>query len=702
MAQRLVPSHLPRVPTQVSSWSPSSARLMRDCACRRAAAGSPGRGGAGRRDSLWPHNVCGCSRRRVHGGPQVALFLLLPLWGDFVLVYCINEQSFPSRGFTDSASGSMRVTTLVLLSCVLVSHGCELCTAQRTGDGPVFELTDLSFDTAVARHDLLLLLLYKGGADDRPTRTAISALARTAGRLEMSLKDEYLDPVLITPQVRRAVSLSTVVDHNHHSLMIAQIDVHAHPITAHRMGVHEVELPALRLVRGDATYGYKIRAPNGDFVTRTGMAILDELNAPPTLVGEEVGEGEETSTSPKKTADGRPHARVVGTLHSQPSLCAFQQVAHAYRKPDVSSGFPAVGFALDVQGSSAGLSDCPLPAFAPRASYSPPSAPVTAPPPPPPSSPYPSAAAPMATRRPPALPTTLEPAELMSGPERIVLAVQPATGLAPAAETVLEMPLHRYAAGGGPISPKALHAWVHWAVLPKTARLDGAKRSVLGSTHLREGDVGVLLTSEGLTSEGLVSERVHSDSPSATDAQARVRLERLQQRLMSHGRHGLTLLWGARADRSLHDLLSKLGLGAKDARARDPGGVQEGGGEYFAIIRLAGSRFAEVHVMDNDRPIDEPISDEALHAFCAGFLNALHGVSAETTVTAGLPWALRLRGTTTTTVAWAASLSAVSLVLLLAWLACSWQSRHAHPHPHGAAEKQSERGAHTLLEKKDR
>lgn len=208
---------------------------------------------------------------------------------------------------------------LLLIISSKRADACSLCSPQRAGDGPIFELTTDSIDAAAERHDLLVLLLYHEG--ETSSSTVKGMFAKAAGRLKQALADPYLDPTLLDPSLR--VSMSTVVTDERHSLMLAQIDASAHPLAAARLGVLSVELPALRVLRGDANFGYKLRGPAADFVVRTGRAVLHELNAPRRVT---------VATLPQQPQEGgRPTGalHVVATLGQRQGICAVEQVGPA-------------------------------------------------------------------------------------------------------------------------------------------------------------------------------------------------------------------------------------------------------------------------------------------------------------------------------------------------------------------------------------
>jgi hypothetical protein len=389
------------------------------------------------------------------------------------------------------------IGTLLSAALTAVVRGCSLCTPQRSTDGPVFELTTDSLDAAAERHDLLVLLLYNGGSlpskPDQQTVNAKSAYSRTAGRLLKAFNDPYLDPAILDPELR--ASLAVEVTDTRHTVMLAQLDANEHPLAAHRLGVHSQELPALRMLRGDATYGYKIRGPSGDFVTRTGRAVFDELKAA-------------RSPAVRLTAPAEPlpavggELRLLGELHSSAKACVFQQVkppsahpwhptppsrtpwdptltipprppeqvAHAFRKPDEPSVWPPVTFALHPSSSAAAV--CTSLALQPRPSS-------------PPSAPKPDAHTP-ASRAAPLPPPIAPPAAHAAAaadaavPADHILMYDAPGALSMDARSTLVMPLH---GGGARLSAQRLHRWVHWAALPKVAQIADAKGA---ATYLRE------------------------------------------------------------------------------------------------------------------------------------------------------------------------------------------------------------------------
>ena len=446
---------------------------------------------------------------------------------------------------------SLRGTCLIVC-CLTFAGGCSLCAPQRADDGPVFEVTTDSIEAAVERHDVLVLLLYNGADANQSTVNSKRAFARTAGKILTLMNDPYSEFALLPSRA----SIATEVSAERDSVMLAQLDTAEHPLAAHRLGVHPAELPALRFVRGDASYGYKLRGPAGDFVTRTGLAVLDELKA------------ERALASSAAASDGGDAMRVLGTLHSGASLCAFQQVAHAFRKADEPSAWPAVAFALQPESRGSG---CALAAF---------SSPAVSPPPTviPPASP--PQAAPQAPQAPSALP-----------PERVVLANAPAADPQHHSPTVaLVMPPPPTAT----LTAQHLHAWVHWACLPKVAELRGPTEDAANTaTFLRESVVGILWL---------------ADASEHARAEADRQLRALAQSLIEARLHGLTLLHASQSNPALEQLRAQLGL-----RSSASGG---GAWPEFVIVRCAGSRFAGVHVLP------EAVSPEAVHAFSWRFMEA--------------------------------------------------------------------------------
>lgn len=484
----------------------------------------------------------------------------------------------------------------------------------------------------------MLLLLYNRERQDSPTKNSISLLSTVAGRLEAALRDEYLDPMLIDPDKRRAVNISKEVDHEHHSLMIAQVDVGTHPLVAYRLGVHpEVELPAIRILRGDATYGYKIRAPAGEFVTRTGKAVLDELNTPVNLLTTR------PSLLPRPTAakgvfrgeqpTSLPPFLVVATLHTLESVCALQLVAHTFRKPDESSGWPSVAFALSSE-STVDAAACPHAALTARSSEA-----LHAP----------SSVAPSAS--PPSLPPLAPPSRPAGhaadlSVEKVVLysSETPISTPFEMPHSLVQAQSKGFSAG---LEAKTLHSWVHWAALPKWASLDddlpvmansatvaggsarggaaskGPLRSMkpiaASGCFLREGDVGILIELPSSRKVG-----TSAGSPGLTTKKAALdRLRELSSQLISNGFHGLTLLHVERGGAAFHDLVTRLKVATAVGNEIES---TETSKSAFLIVRLAGSRVAEAKLLR--QPADDCADgDEALYRFCVDFLKARHGYS---------------------------------------------------------------------------
>ena len=163
---------------------------------------------------------------------------------------------------------------------------------------------------------------------------------------------------------------------------------------------------------------------------------------------------------------------------------------------------------------------------------------------------------------------------------------------------VLEMPTST-----GGMSAQTLHDWVHWAALPKVDELKPDRESA--ATYLRDGSVGILF--------------VGSASGEATSA-ARQMLRVLAHRLISEGLHGMTLLHASKAEPGHRQLREKLGLAAA---------INET--DEFCIVRLAGSRFAETHMLQQVQETtgggrDADWDTEVFHS-CAHFLRGGSGSS---------------------------------------------------------------------------
>ena len=240
-------------------------------------------------------------------------------------------------------------TLLLLAFSPPTARACDLCNAPPKPafedlSEHLFELTADSIETVVASHELLVLVLY----DDA---TASHARLRNFATAASTLKG--MEPTRI---------------------LLATIDVGAYAEVAHRLEVPQSTLPAVRLLRGDASFGSEYHGGHSSPDEVVG-ALLEELQ----LGGESVV----TRLRPEDEAEWRAanDTRVVARLRRPESLRAYMQVASAFRR--------AIRFGLLLPAPPSAAAAPPLapPSTPPDGSSPPPRSPpplAPAPPPPPP------------------------------------------------------------------------------------------------------------------------------------------------------------------------------------------------------------------------------------------------------------------------------------------------------------------------------
>ena len=192
----------------------------------------------------------------------------------------------------------------------------------------------------------------------------------------------------------------------------------------------------------------------------------------------------------------------------------------------------------------------------------------------------------------------------------------------------------------------------------------GRQKASPQARFLREGDVGILITPQAGALHAAQVTGVQAKGDAMGEAPGR--LLALSRRLISEGLHGLTLLHVARGGSAYAELVAKLGAASPAVRDTIDVAVEapEGRHEAFMIVRLAGSRFAEVRLLQEPKRARAVSSsrggrsahgtcrsctpdDEALYRFSVAFLAARHGwhgytSNAEDTAAAWRRWATEL------------------------------------------------------------
>ncbi len=438
---------------------------------------------------------------------------------------------------------------------------CDVCdgiASRKINSGEVLEINDAGLERLAPAHSMLAILLYK------PYDAKTERMQRAFDDVASALKaDGLLD-----------------------KCVLAQIDAETFPRAAASLHVEAVEMPAIRLVRGDAAFGYPLRAGGSvaELLSRLRIEISRrDAPAAKRLLPEELSRLE---------SDGNG-TRVLVRASRQSSLRAVEQVAHALHG--------AVTFALPASPSDRTAASLePLPP--------PPVSPLSPPPPP-------SEAPPSSSSSPPS-----SSSSSVLSPERVRLLREVSPDLA-GEVPALEMPTHfadvdggyPLAHGVGGVSARQLYRWVRWAALPSVFALTPSS----ATTYLVEGASGIAFV------KGV-------DGSNKTRDFVVRRLRRIAERMRLEGEHGLWLLYADPNDAAHARLRLQLGLGGQGAAtttsssssssntppaASNAAGTseKESGGE-FAIIVMAGGRILERFVMP------PPFTFDAVHAFSSAFV----------------------------------------------------------------------------------
>lgn len=478
----------------------------------------------------------------------------------------------------------MLIRFALLFFCATGAGACDVCdglATRKVASGEVLEISDEGLERLAPAHPLLVLLLYK--PHDSRTRQMQEAIDAIAASL-------------------KALGLLT-------SCVMAQLDADACPRAAAMLHVEPTEMPAIRIVRGDPSFGYALRASGGTVqdlashvraeVERTAAPPLTHLDAPDMAAFEAAADG---------------GTRVIAAVHLPHSRRAIEQAAHALHG--------VVAFAL--------------PHAAPATPPGPAHATASAPTPQPPSAPPPPIASPAPSSAPPAIakliapervrliressddfagePPTLEmPARFpaVAGEAPSLAAPPAASPRSSAANAVTNHRMteqddgEREESGGG-WSARQVHRWVRWAALPSVYALTPQT----AATYLVDGASGVLF--------------VPGAAPSGqTRDYATRRLRKVSRQLIEAGDHGLWLLYAGRHDPVHVRLRTQLGLATSGGGGGIDGGGGAGGGgrggaaageSDFAIVVMASGRIAHRFVMP------PPFTYERVHAHCRAFV----------------------------------------------------------------------------------
>ena len=431
----------------------------------------------------------------------------------------------------------MRLVIALLCVAARMANACDVCdglAARKVASGEVLEISDEGQERLVVEHALTALLLYK------PYDPRTQPLQQAFDEVAISLKDSGLLQ----------------------SCVMAQINVESFPRAASLLNVESVELPAIRILRGDAAFGYPLRSAAGG-----AQALLAQLRTEITRLPAPAIERLDPDDLAEFEATGKG-TRVVAELTDSHSVRALGQVTHALHG--------AVRFAMP--------------------QVAPPTAPhggaTSAPSPPP-------VARVRLVREVSADFDGEEPALEMPRRFPTVAGEAPASAAGGASHAVAAPAAP--ASHEGRVGAQQLYRWVRWAALPSVFALTPQT----ATTYLVEGASGVLFVPGAAGSN-------------RTRDYAVRRLRKLASRLRDAGDHGLWLLWADRHDQSHARLRAQLGL-ADGAGAGVAGGATAaaGGaadGSEFAIVVMAGARI--LHRF----PLPPPFTFERVYEHCTAFL----------------------------------------------------------------------------------
>jgi len=236
---------------------------------------------------------------------------------------------------------------LLLLGLVRFTCACDVCdglSAKKLKYGQVLDISDEGLTRLTAEHDLIFLLLYKSW-DDRSDRLA-TAFDRAAASIHRSGGGAFV---------------------------MAQLDADAFRAVAPTLHVSSVELPTIRVLRGDVRFGYPLRS--GNTASEIEARLRFEVDQPGTVVAR-LDAASLDELQPSAVPPGKG-TRVIGHLTSPQSVRAFEQVAHAFRG--------VIHFMLPESPEPA----VPPPSSPPSLPPAPSESPSSMPPPSPPSTPPP-------------------------------------------------------------------------------------------------------------------------------------------------------------------------------------------------------------------------------------------------------------------------------------------------------------------------
>lgn len=463
------------------------------------------------------------------------------------------------------------VCVLLLLRC-RSSSACDVCdgiAAKKVASGQVLEISDEGLRRLAPSHNPLALLLYK------PWEAKGERLQRIYDEVAAFFKREGM------------------------AIVMAQIDVSQFPAVTAALSVADVELPCVRVLRGDDRFGYPLRLGGGI----NAMALADALSAEYEATFNGGGASRLAPDALAAFEQSMEGTRVVGRGLTHPrSVRAFEQVAHSLRG--------AIRFALPaasapsaprpVGGDLGGDAASPPP---PPSSASPPSEPPSAA----------SAGIGADTKR-----STLREEQIVLLRERSadIDGEVPELRMPSAVDSSISRGSGGVGSsgggaeelGGGGLSAATLYTWVRWASLPSVFALTPAS----AATYLSEGCSGIFFVPGA------------SGSNKTRDYALR-RMRKLAERLRREGEHGIWLLWADSADEAHARLRAQLGLPPPFTDAASAGADAAGGSAGTSVGSAPEIEFC--YRGDGRQPHQRKVRDAAT-VFVRGGARLFRGLAA--------------------------------------------------------------------------
>ena len=458
-------------------------------------------------------------------------------------------------------SSARAIALAVLLMAELVG-ACDVCdglAASKVASGEVLDISDEGLRRLASSHTILALLLYH--AWDAKSQKAQKAYDEAA----LAFKREG-SPIVM-----------------------AQIDVRQFPAAAAFLHVTSVQVPAMRILRGDHQFGYPLQLQGNGNAADIVAALRAELSRASGSIVSRLSEAEIDALGERPD-----QTYVVANVSDPRNAASIEQVAHALHG--------AVNFVLLAEAPPSS----PLSGASSRGSDIGALAPPRAPPCPRAADDADTTAAAVAA------PPSRAPSPAGAN-DRIRLVREASVAATGDDAQAIELPLNttlasrlgflfgdEFGSSSGALTPFGIYSWVRWAALPSVFELSPSS----APTYLSHGASGIVFA-PGVRGSNKTREYV------------RRRLRRVADRLRADADHGLWLLWADSYDREHARLRMQLGLAPVGTAAGDSETTGNGGATRvendFAIVVMAGGRISARFVMP------APFSFDRVGDFAAAF-----------------------------------------------------------------------------------